>query len=365
MQSARLDPSSVSQLMRTLIMFQNILKLMRICIGLIGKTIAAATNNFSPSNKIGIGEFSSVYKCILSTGQEVAVKRSILKHQRVLAELKNEVLLISKLQHPNVIKLLGYCCHQEEIILVYEFMENKSLDAHIFDESRRRELGWTIRMKIIISIARCLVYLHQDSGLRICHRYVTPSSILLDYEMKPKISSFGLARSFEEHQTIQTETSTLIVGAIVGYASPEYLMHGVLSLKSDVFSFGVVVLEILIGRKINGPFQLLDDQPFPLLGLEHAWKMWNEGKALDLLDKSIEDEFSADKALSCIQVGLLCVQERADDRPTMRSVLDMLEGEGVKLPQPKRPAFVSESGSEYSHTDSKNELSLQIRTYEL
>ncbi|KAL2549362.1 Cysteine-rich receptor-like protein kinase 19 [Forsythia ovata] len=136
------------------------------------------------------------------------------------------------------------------------------------------------------------------------------------------------------------------------YMSPEYLMQGVLSFKSDVFSFGVVFLELLSGMKSYSAF------PAGKL-VEHAWKMWNKGKALDLLDKSIEDEFSVDKALRCIQVGLLCVQD-ADDRPTMQSVLDMLEEEGITLPQPKLPGFWfdTESRLKYDYIDSTNEINI-------
>ncbi|CAA3011168.1 receptor kinase At5g39000 [Olea europaea subsp. europaea] len=314
-------------------------------------TIVAATNNFSQPNKIGEGGFGPVYKGLLSTGQEVAVKRLASNSHQSFIEFKNEVLLLSKLQHPNLIKLLGYCIHGEELILVYEFMENKSLDAYLFGETSHK-LGWTIRFKIAIDIARGILHLHQDSGLRIIHRDIKVSNILLDKEMNPKISGFCLASTLEEHQA---EMETLRVVGTYGYISPEYAIEGVFSVKSDVFSFGVVVLEILHGRKVYGFPRAVDP-------VERVWKMWNEGKALEFLDKSMKDEFLADEALRCIQVGLLCVQNRPGDRPTMQSVLEMLEGEVLSLPQPLPPAYV-ENGTYSSlkmstHIDATNEVTI-------
>ncbi|CAA2953780.1 receptor kinase At5g39000 [Olea europaea subsp. europaea] len=300
-------------------------------------TIAAATNNFSLPNEIGAGAFGTVYKGLLSTGQEVAVKRLSSNSYQANSVLKNEVLLLSKLQHPNLIKLLGYCLHGQERMLVYELMEKKSLNAYLFGETRHK-LGWTIRFEIVIDIARGILHLHQDSGLKIIHRCIQASTILLNKEMKPKISAFGIARTLEEHQT---ETSTSRIFCSYGYMSPEYIMEGIFSVKSGVFSFGVLVLEIVSGRSIS---------TFPDL-MYCDWKTWNGGKALELLDKSMKGEFPADEALRCIQVGLLCVQKRRDDRPTMQSVLEMLEGEVPLFPQPLPPPMLKMKHTQFDDED--------------
>ncbi|XP_022844623.1 putative receptor-like protein kinase At5g39000 [Olea europaea var. sylvestris] len=311
-------------------------------------TIAAATNNFSLPNEIGAGAFGTVYKGLLSTGKEVAIKRLSSNSYQADSVLKNEVLLLSKLQHPNLIKLLGYCLHGQERMLVYELMEKKSLNAYLFGE-KRHEIGWTIRFNIFIGIARGILHLHQDSGLRIIHRDIKVSNILLDKEMNPKISGFGLACTLEEHQA---EMITLIAGTI-GYISPECLRESIISVKSDVYSFGVLVLEIVSGRSIHSAFPDL---------IVCVWKMWNEGKALEFLDKSMKDEFPADEALRCIQVGLLCIQKHRGDRPTMQSVLEMLEGEVPSLPQPLPPPyFENETYSELktsTHIDTTNEVTI-------
>ncbi|XP_040971413.1 G-type lectin S-receptor-like serine/threonine-protein kinase At1g11410 [Gossypium hirsutum] len=204
------------------------------------QTISIATNNFSLQNKLGQGGFGAVYKGILENGQEIAVKRLSKKSGQGIDEFKNEVLCISKLQHRNLVKLLGCCIEPHERLVIYEFMPNKSLDSFIFDEKQRILLDWPKRFQIINGIARGLLYLHQDSRLRIIHRDLKASNILLNYEMTPKISDFGLARSFGEDEI---EANTTRVVGTYGYMSPEYAIDGLFSIKSDVFSFGVLVLE--------------------------------------------------------------------------------------------------------------------------
>ncbi|XP_021902153.1 G-type lectin S-receptor-like serine/threonine-protein kinase At4g27290 isoform X2 [Carica papaya] len=300
--------------------------------------IMVATNNFSPSNKIGEGGFGPVYKGVLQSGQEVAVKRQGEFSGQGLQEFKNEVIFISKLQHRNLVKLLGCCIQGEERVLIYEYMANRSLDSVIFDETRRYMLNWKKRLDIIIGIARGLLYLHRDSRLRIIHRDLKASNVLLDNDMNPKISDFGMARMFGSDQT---EANTKRVVGTYGYMPPEYAIDGNFSLKSDVFSFGVILLEIISGKKNRGFFH--PDHKFNLLG--HAWKLFNEGKARELVDKSLEnDQVPESEVIRCIQVGLFCVQQRPEDRPTMQSVLSMLDSETVfsQPDQPGRPGFYAE-----------------------
>uniref|UniRef100_A0A5B7BBD3 Receptor-like serine/threonine-protein kinase n=1 Tax=Davidia involucrata TaxID=16924 RepID=A0A5B7BBD3_DAVIN len=298
-------------------------------------TISTATNNFSFTNKIGEGGFGSVYRGKLSTGQEIAVKRLSKDSGQGMKEFKNEVILIVKLQHRNLVRLLGCYIHGEERMLIYEYMPNKSLDFFIFNQTRGMSLDWQKRFDIIVGIARGLLYLHRDSRLRIIHRDLKASNILLDSEMNPKISDFGLARTFRGDQ--HEESTNRIMGTY-GYMSPEYAIDGLFSMKSDVFSFGVLVLEIVSGQKNRGFYH--PDHDLNLLG--HAWKLWNEGNPMKLMDAYMENPVPTSQLLRCIQVGLLCVQQRPEDRPTMSSVLYLLDSENPMLPQPKQPGFYSE-----------------------
>ncbi|KAL6330201.1 hypothetical protein AAG906_040122 [Vitis piasezkii] len=300
-------------------------------------SILAATNNLSDANKLGQGGFGPVYKGSFPGGQDIAVKRLSSVSGQGLEEFKNEVVLIAKLQHRNLVRLLGYCVEEDEKILLYEYMPNKSLDSFIFDRTLRFLLNWEKRFDIILGIARGLLYLHQDSRLRIIHRDLKTSNILLDEEMNPKISDFGLARIFGGKQT---EASTNRVVGTYGYMSPEYALDGFFSIKSDVFSFGVVVLEIISGKRNTGFYQ--SQQALSLLG--YAWRLWQDNKALDLMDQSLHETCDVAEFLRCVNVGLLCVQEDPSDRPVMSNVVFLLGSETATLPTPKQPAFTVRRG---------------------
>ncbi|KAL0301120.1 UNVERIFIED_CONTAM: Receptor-like serine/threonine-protein kinase SD1-8 [Sesamum radiatum] len=310
-------------------------------------TIVAATNNFSRENIIGEGGFGPVYRGNLSAGREIAVKRLSRTSGQGLEEFKTEVILIAKLQHRNLIRVLGCCIEGEERILVYEFLPNKSLDCFVFgttydtlhpvvllekihylhsakfpitsyqscaDQTRSTLLTWPKRFDIIMGIARGLQYLHHDSRLKIIHRDLKTSNILLDENLNPKISDFGIARTFGENQC--AARTKRVIGTY-GYMAPEYAVDGKYSVKSDIFSFGVVLLEI-------------------------AWLLWKENKILELMDECMKNTFVESQVKRCTQVGLLCVQKYAEDRPVMSSVLFMLGTEGAVLPEPKEPGFLIE-----------------------
>ncbi|KAM6585093.1 hypothetical protein CsatB_012095 [Cannabis sativa] len=312
-------------------------------------TMAVATNNFSEENKLGQGGFGIVYKGNLEEEHIVAVKRLSKNSGQGVEEFKNEVRLIAKLQHINLVGLLGCCIEMDEKMLIYEYMENRSLDSILFSKVKRSLLDWPKRFNIICGIARGLLYLHQDSRFRIIHRDLKASNILLDAELEPKISDFGMARIFGRDQT---EANTLRVVGTYGYMAPEYAMDGLFSVKSDAFSFGVLVLEIISGKKNRGFYYANNE--LNLLG--YAWNLWKEGKALELVDSSVGDSYSASEVMRCIQVGLLCVQERAEDRPTMSTVVLMLSSETATMPQPKNPGFcLDRSPIETDSSTSKQE----------
>ncbi|KAF0905235.1 hypothetical protein E2562_003839 [Oryza meyeriana var. granulata] len=210
--------------------------------------LRAATDNFNESNKLGEGGFGVVYKGVLPSDQEIAVKRLSQSSRQGIEELKNELVLVAKLQHKNLVRLVGVCLEEHEKLLVYEYMPNKSLDTILFDSDRSSVLDWWKRLKIVNGIARGLQYLHEDSQLKIIHRDLKASNVLLDSEFNPKISDFGLARLFGNDQS--QDVTNRVVGTY-GYMAPEYAMRGHYSIKSDVFSFGVLILEIVTGRKNN------------------------------------------------------------------------------------------------------------------
>ncbi|XP_040866563.1 cysteine-rich receptor-like protein kinase 6 isoform X3 [Glycine max] len=341
--------------------------------------IEAATSNFSNDNRIGKGGFGEVYKGILFDGRQIAVKRLSKSSKQGANEFKNEVLLIAKLQHRNLVTFIGFCLEELEKILIYEYVPNKSLDYFLFgltlatlkllnylmfiytyihiyyliqlndqikknishshfnvkqaDPQRAKMLSWFERYNIIGGIARGTYYLHELSRLKIIHRDLKPSNVLLDENMIPKISDFGLARIVEINQD---QGSTNRIVGTYGYMSPEYAMLGQFSEKSDVFSFGVMVLEIISGKKNLGlyePHRVADGL------LSCVWRQWRDQTPLSILDASINENYSEIEVIKCIQIGLLCVQQNPDDRPTMVAILSYLSSHLIELPRPQEPAL--------------------------
>ncbi|KAL2475496.1 G-type lectin S-receptor-like serine/threonine-protein kinase [Abeliophyllum distichum] len=302
------------------------------------ETLANATDQFHDDNMLGKGGFGPVYKGKLADGKEIAVKRLSAASGQGMEEFMNEVVVISKLQHRNLVKLLGCCVEKEEKILVYEYMRNKSLDVFLFDPSHpsQKFLDWKKRFSIIEGIGRGLLYLHRDSILKIIHRDMKPSNVLLDEDWNPKISDFGMARIFGGNQD-QANTGRVV--GTYGYMAPEYAMEGRFSEKSDVYSFGVLMLEIVSGKKNTSFYN--HEWSLSLLG---SWKLWNEDNGSAFIDQTIYKAESQGEMVRCIHIALLCVQEFPKDRPTISTVLAMLSREIVDLPVPEQP-FLPRSGT--------------------
>ncbi|TVU06007.1 hypothetical protein EJB05_49194, partial [Eragrostis curvula] len=275
-------------------------------------TLCAATGNFDDRNKLGEGGFGAVYKGVLSDGQEIAVKRLSRSSEQGIEELKNELVLVAKLQHKNLVRLVGVCLQEHEKLLVYEYMPNRSIDTILFG----------------------LQYLHEDSQLKIIHRDLKASNILLDSDYTPKFLIFGLARLFAGDQS--REITNRVVGTY-GYMAPEYAMRGHYSMKSDVFSSGVLILEILSGRSSTRSFNV--EQSIDLLSL--VWQDWTAGTLTEILDSSLRgNNAPADQIVKCVHIGLLCVQEHPVDRPMLSTVNIMLSDSITSLQAPSKPVFI-------------------------
>ncbi|KAI8008184.1 putative leucine-rich repeat receptor-like serine/threonine-protein kinase [Camellia lanceoleosa] len=284
------------------------------------RQIKAATKNFDVANKIGEGGFGSVYKGLLLDGTVIAVKQLSSKSNQGNREFVNEIGMISALQHPNLVKLYGCCIEGNQLLLVYEYMENNSLAHALFGpEEHRLTLDWPTRNRICIGIAKGLAYLHEESRLKIVHRDIKATNVLLDKNLNPKISDFGVAKLDEEENT---HISTRIVGTF-GYMAPEYAMWGHLTDKADVYSFGVVALEIVSGRSAASSYRRKEDS-FNLLEL--ALDLKEKGNLMELVDPRLESDFNKEQVMVMFNVALLCTNATAAIRPTMSSVLSMLEG---------------------------------------
>ncbi|XP_030937531.1 probable LRR receptor-like serine/threonine-protein kinase At1g53430 isoform X2 [Quercus lobata] len=292
--------------------------------------IKAATGNFDPANKIGEGGFGPVYKGVLSDGALIAVKQLSSKSKQGNREFVTEIGMISALQHPNLVRLYGCCIEGNQLLVIYEYMENNSLARALFGrEEHQLHLDWPMRRKICLGIARGLAYLHEESRLKIVHRDIKATNVLLDKDLNAKISDFGLAKLDEGEQT---HISTRIAGTI-GYMAPEYAMRGYLTDKADVYSFGVVALEIVSGKS-NTNYRPKEE--FVYL-LDWAYVLQEQGNLLELVDPKLGSSYSSEEAMRMLSLALLCTNPSPTLRPSMSFVVSMIEGKcAVQAPIIKR-----------------------------
>ncbi|KAJ9562938.1 hypothetical protein OSB04_008098 [Centaurea solstitialis] len=314
------------------------------------ETLEKATNYFDNANKLGQGGAGSVYKGTLPNGDIVAVKRLFFTTRQWVDDFFNEVNLISAIEHKNLVKLLACSIEGPESLLVYEFVPNKSLDRFLFDNDKTQILSWKQRMEVILGTAEGLAYLHGGCHVRIIHRDIKSSNILLDKDFSPKIADFGLVRTFGADRSHLT---TGIAGTL-GYMAPEYIVRGQLTEKADVFSFGVVVLEIACGKRNNA---FIEDAGSLL---QTVWKLYKEGAVTEAIDPLLGGDFPDHEAVQVMQIGLLCTQASATLRPSMTEVIEYLttKGEDRQIPVPQQPPFlnaralVSQQGLSSSSTSS-------------
>ncbi|KAI9100081.1 hypothetical protein K1719_024299 [Acacia pycnantha] len=298
--------------------------------------LKSATKNFSEENKIGEGGFGAVYKGTLWNGKVVAIKRLTLRpSNKIDEEFESEVKLISNVHHRNLVRLLGYCSNGDDRILVYEYMKNKSLDIYLYGE-KKGYLNWEQRYEVIIGIARGLTYLHEEFHVRIIHRDIKTQNILLDDDLQPRIADFGLARLIPDDKT---HLSTKFAGTL-GYTPPEYAIHGILSEKVDIYSYGVVVLEIISGQRCNKLLVDADHEGDYLL--KEAWKLYERGMHLELVDNALDpNDYDADEVKKVIEIALLCTQPSAETRPTMSEIMVLLQKKGLlENLRPTMPMFI-------------------------
>ncbi|XP_062224013.1 cold-responsive protein kinase 1-like isoform X2 [Phragmites australis] len=300
------------------------------------KELVRATENFNPSNKIGRGGFGSVYKGRLKNGTIVAVKVLSLESRQGVKEFLNELMAMSGISHDNLVKLYGYCVEEDQRILVYNYLENNSLAQTLLGFGHSNiQFNWRTRVNICLGIARGLAYLHDGVKPHIVHRDIKASNILLDRDLTPKISDFGLAKLLPPDAT---HVSTRVAGTL-GYLAPEYAIRGQVTRRSDVYSFGVLLLEIVSGRSNSSTRLPYEDQML----LEKTWMYYEQGGLEKIIDSSLGDDLDVAQACRFLKVGLLCTQDVTRHRPTMSMVISMLTGEtDVDSEKISKPAMITD-----------------------
>lgn len=297
--------------------------------------LQTATGNFSLANKVGEGGFGSVYKGRLKDGTVVAIKVLSATSRQGVREFLTELNVIADIEHENLVKLYGCCVEGNNRILVYGYLEHNSLAQTLLAEDHGGiQFSWKTRYKIGIGVARGLAFLHEEVRPHIIHRDIKASNILLDKDIVPKISDFGLAKLIPPNLT---HVSTRVAGTI-GYLAPEYAIRGQLTRKADIYSFGVLLLEIVGGRN-NTNKKLRSEEQYLL---EWAWELHRRGELVRLVDESLAGDFDVEEACRFLKIGLLCTQNMPKIRPSMSTVVKMLMGERDVEEKILEPGLLSE-----------------------
>ncbi|TYI05858.1 hypothetical protein ES332_A10G117700v1 [Gossypium tomentosum] len=322
-------------------------------------TLEKATDCFNEANKLGSGGYGEVFKGTLPDGREIAVKRLYVNGRNRSREIYNEMDVISKAQHKNLVRCLGGCFTIIENFLVYEYLANKSLDGILFDPEKKKELDWGKRQKIIMGTAEGLEFLHKGCEVRIIHRDIKASNILLDIKFRPKIADFGLARLCSRDSDRISLVNNTVAGTF-GYMAPEYIAKGRLTEKVDVYSFGVLMLEIISGVKNT---KIESDNYFETL-VTDAWRHFQSNTTTKIIDESLNSEDQIEEIKRQIQLGLLCTQAEPTLRPNMSKVLQILRHKDMDLPSPTKPPFLDESlilsASSFNTLPSKSQTNINF-----
>ncbi|KAK7265307.1 hypothetical protein RJT34_32925 [Clitoria ternatea] len=283
------------------------------------KELHAATNGFSDDNKLGEGGFGSVYWGRTTDGLQIAVKKLKAMNSKAEMEFAVEVEVLGRVRHKNLLGLRGYCVGDDQRLIVYDYMPNLSLLSHLHGQfAAEVQLNWQTRMKIAIGSAEGLLYLHHEVTPHIIHRDIKASNVLLNSEFEPLVADFGFAKLIPEGVSHMT---TRVKGTL-GYLAPEYAMWGKVSESCDVYSFGILLLELVTGRK---PIEKLPG------GVKRTITEWAEplitkGKFKDLVDPRLRGNFDENQVKNAINVAALCVQSEAEKRPNMKQVVNLLKG---------------------------------------
>ncbi|XP_076900353.1 cysteine-rich receptor-like protein kinase 2 [Bidens hawaiensis] len=293
--------------------------------------LKAATNNFSDENKLGGGIFGEVYKGTLKNKDVIAIKKTNMTSRRRKTHFYDQLKILSNVHHRHLVRLLGYCRKGAQLFLVHEYMENHSLDQFLFGD-KMMSLSWKQRIGIIFGTARGLAYLHEQYHVTIIHRDIKTSNILLDNEFQPKISDFGMIRLLPEDMShVSTELAQSLNN---GYVAPEYANYGHLSEKVDTYSYGVLVLEIISGKRYK---DVIDDKLVTLNLLDHAWKLYESGTHLNLVDDKLDpSEYAIEDATKIIEIALMCTQPTVSSRPAMSEVVTFLSDKTLDEMPPVR-----------------------------
>jgi serine/threonine protein kinase len=307
------------------------------------KELSIATRGFHQDEMLGCGGFGSVYKGTLRDGALVAVKKIAENSDQGEREFFAEVSIISRTRHHHLVKLRGWCCERGQLMLVYDYMPNRSLDKFLFhDESEMIlnavELTWDLRKNILIGVASALTYLHEEWEQCVVHRDVKPSNVMLDEHFSPRLGDFGLARVIARTKNAKT---TMMAGTR-GYMAPELIITGKASTKTDVFSYGALILAVICGRSpLNPQVSNIEE---PLLLLDDVWRCYENGELLNVVDVRLVNNFDKEQVSTILLLGLVCSHPDPDARPTMGYVCQVLKGNSSLPPLPLQKPTAS-----YSH----------------